>query len=120
MFTYVYRTELNISILFLKACETSKSGVLLSKQVSAQLANISDKTRKGLQTFMIAHFPNYIVFYFISSIQLNFSTNSLRLKPRSHCPGFQSRRRYGVDNEAHRNHTVATPASTALNRDTSC
>jgi len=42
------------------------------------------------------------------------------LKPRSHCPGFQSRRRYGVDTVAHRDHTVATPASTALNRDTPC
>jgi len=41
-------------------------------------------------------------------------------KPRSHCPGFQSRRRYGVDTGAHQDHTVATQASTALNRDTPC
>jgi len=31
------------------------------------------------------------------------------IKPRSHCPGFQSRRRYRVDTDAHRDHTVATP-----------
>jgi len=40
--------------------------------------------------------------------------------PRSHCPGFQSRRRYGVDTGAHRDNTLATPTSTALNRDTPC
>jgi len=39
------------------------------------------------------------------------------IKPRSHCPGFQSRRRYGVDTGVHRDHAVATPASTALNRE---
>ena len=33
---------------------------------------------------------------------------------------FQYRRRYGVDTGAHRDHTVATPASIALNRDTPC
>jgi len=44
----------------------------------------------------------------------------LGLKPRLHCPGFQSRRRYGVDIRAHRDHTVATPASTAFHRDTPC
>jgi len=42
----------------------------------------------------------------------------LQVKPRSHCPGFQSRRRYGVDTRAHPDCTVATPTSTALNRDT--
>ena len=42
------------------------------------------------------------------------------LKPRSHCPGFQSRRRYGVGTGPYRDHTVATPASTTLNRDTPC
>jgi len=40
------------------------------------------------------------------------------LKPRSHCPGFQSRRRHGVVTGTHRDHTVATPAGTVLNRDT--
>jgi len=48
------------------------------------------------------------------------SSLSKTVKPRSHCPGFQSRRRYGVDTGAHRDHAVATPASTALNRDTPC
>jgi len=43
-----------------------------------------------------------------------------RLKPRSHCPRFQSRRRYGVVTGTHLYHTVATPASTVLNRDTPC
>jgi len=33
---------------------------------------------------------------------------------------FKSQRRYGVDTGAHRDHTVATPASTALKRDTPC
>ena len=42
------------------------------------------------------------------------------IQSRLHCPGFQSRRRYGVDTGAHRDHTVATPACTALNRDTPC
>ena len=42
------------------------------------------------------------------------------IKPRSHCSGFQSRRRYRVDTGAHRDHTVATPAITALNWDTPC
>jgi len=32
----------------------------------------------------------------------------------------QSRKRYGVDTGAHWDHTVATPADTALNRDTPC
>jgi len=45
---------------------------------------------------------------------------TITITPRSHCPGFQSRRRYGVDTGAHRDHAVATPASTALNRDTPC
>jgi len=40
------------------------------------------------------------------------------VKPRSHCPSFQSRRRYGVDTGANRDHIVATPASPALSRDT--
>jgi len=43
-----------------------------------------------------------------------------KINPRSYCPGFQSRRRYGVDTGAHRDHTVATPANTALNRVTPC
>jgi len=43
-----------------------------------------------------------------------------KVKPRSHGPGFQSRRRYGVDTGVHRDHAIATPASTALNRDTPC
>jgi len=42
------------------------------------------------------------------------------LKPRSHCPGFQSRRRHGVVTGTHRDHTVATPAGIVLNRDTPC
>jgi len=42
------------------------------------------------------------------------------LKPRSHCPGFQSRRRYVVGTWANQEHSVATSASTALNRDTQC
>jgi len=42
------------------------------------------------------------------------------IKPRSHCPGFQSRWRYGVDTGAHRDHIVATPTRTALNRGTPC
>jgi len=37
--------------------------------------------------------------------------------PHSRCPGFQSQRRYGVATGAHRDHTAAKPASTALNRD---
>ena len=49
-----------------------------------------------------------------------FDTAVQCIKPRSHCPGFQPRRRYGVDTGAHRDHAVATPASTALNRDTPC
>jgi len=36
------------------------------------------------------------------------------LKPRSHCPGFQYRCHYTVDTGAHRDHAVATPASTVL------
>jgi len=52
---------------------------------------------------------------------LLFSWNeSTSDKPRSHCPGFQSRRRYCVNTGVHRDHAVATPASTALNRDTPC
>jgi len=42
------------------------------------------------------------------------------LKPCSQSPGLQSRWRYGVVNGAHQDHTVVTPASTALNRDTPC
>ena len=42
----------------------------------------------------------------------------IKVKPRSHCPGFLSRRRYGKDTGANLDHTVATPTSTALNRDT--
>jgi len=37
-------------------------------------------------------------------------------KPRSHSPGFQPRRHYGVDTGAHRDYTVATPAGTTFNR----
>ena len=53
-------------------------------------------------------------------IHLNGFTRLVLLKPHSHCPGFQSRRCYGVDTWAHRDHTVATPASISLNRDTPC
>ena len=53
------------------------------------------------------------------SVFRNVLQNAL-FKPRSHCPGFQPRRRYGVDTGAHRDHAVATPASTALNRDIPC
>ena len=35
-------------------------------------------------------------------------------------PDFSQWRRYGVDTGAHQDHTVATQASTALNRDTPC
>ena len=47
-------------------------------------------------------------------------SRALEVKPRSHCRGFQSRWRYGVDTGVHRDHTVATPASTTLNQDTPC
>ena len=52
----------------------------------------------------------------VTNLPLCMSYNLL--EPRSHCPGFQSRRRYGMDTGAHRDHTVATAASTALNQDT--
>jgi len=45
-------------------------------------------------------------------------THTVFVKPRSH--SFQSRRRYGVDTGTNWDHSVATPASTALNRDTPC
>jgi len=52
----------------------------------------------------------------VTNLPLCMSYNLL--EPRLHCPGFQSRRRYGMDTGAHRDHTVATAASTALNQDT--
>ena len=58
------------------------------------------------------------LFYYARTAEIKHCTQLV--KPRSHCPGFQSRRRYGVDTGVHRAHAVATPASTTLNRDTTC
>jgi len=53
-------------------------------------------------------------------LQSPFMIPVLTVKSRSHGPSFQPRRGYGVDTKANRDHTIATPTSTALNRDKTC